>query len=77
MRAEAKEGRPLAGGGTLMAAPSYHDIYYSSLPVPKAQFTRDDIVLVAPGALAFDVPSITGARVVVSPFAYRVPDYAK
>jgi hypothetical protein len=77
LRAEANAGRGLAGLRSLLGAASYHDLYYASLGVVRMHLTPDDIVLVAPGRTAFDVASITGARVVVSPFAYRVPDYAQ
>ncbi len=77
IRSEAQAGRPLLGLRTLLARYSAHDAYYRSLDPLPALLTRDDVVLMPVERLAFDVASITGARVVVSPFAYRVPDYVQ
>jgi hypothetical protein len=73
--AEREVGRRLVGFPTLLARHSAHDAYYRSLDSLQPWLTRDDIVLMPLERRAFDIASIIGARVVVSPFAYRVPDY--
>lgn len=77
IRSEAKAGRPLLGIRTLLANTPADDAYYGSLDGLGSRVTRDDIVLMPVDTLAWDVASITGARVVVSLFAYRVTDYAR
>jgi hypothetical protein len=74
---EARDGRPFLGWRALWLNPSSHDAYYASLGPLRERLSRDDVVLMRPDSLAFDIASITGARVVVSPFAYRVTDYPR
>ena len=60
-----------------MAAGSSHYGYYASLDGLTPRLRATDIVLMPQKPVAWDVASITGARVVISPYAYRVPDYAQ
>jgi hypothetical protein len=77
VRTESEAGRPLLSLRELMAAGSSHYGYYASLDGLTPWLRATDIVLMPQKPVAWDVASITGARVVISPYAYRVPDYAQ
>jgi hypothetical protein len=63
---------PTAEPGAL----SPHDEYYARFSELRPYLSSDDVVLLPSTLLAFDIASITGARVVSSPHAGRVPDHA-
>ena len=68
---------PVAGFRTLLALPSAHDAYYQRLGLLPRRLGRHDVVLMPFSYSTWDVASITGARVVIAPFAYRLPDFAQ
>jgi hypothetical protein len=74
---ESQRGRPLLGFRELMALPPTHDAYYRRFEALRAHLGAGDVVLMPITSDAWNLASITGARVVVSPFAFRVPDYAE
>ncbi len=75
VREESRAGRPLLTLRELAALPPTHDVYYARLGEVGQKLGPADIVMMPVEHAAWDVSSITGARVVASLFAYRVPDY--
>jgi hypothetical protein len=67
----------MAGFARLLTRPSAHDLYYQRLGSLSSRLGRQDVVIMPVSYSNWDVASITGARVVVAPFAYRLPDFAK
>lgn len=74
-REEGRAGRPLLTLHALAALPATHDLYYAQLGSVGRGLQPEDVVLLPVEHTAWNVSSITGARVVASLFAYRVPDY--
>jgi hypothetical protein len=58
----------------LLLKASTHDAYYRRLAALSGYVSRSDVVLTSYGDDGFDVPAMTGARVVAARFAFRVPD---
>ena len=76
-RDERRHGRPLLSFQELFELPSTHDTYYARLGEIGERLKDSDVVMMPVEHAAWDVPSITGARVVASLSAYRVPDYGR
>lgn len=74
-REERRAGRPLLTFRELAALPATHDLYYAHLGEVGRRLGSKDVVLMPIEHAAWDVSSITGAHVVASLFAYRVPDF--
>jgi hypothetical protein len=64
----------LASPAALWRRPSPHDAYHAQLGGLAAALRPGDVVLMPLSRAAFDVASLTGARVVSAPNAHRVPD---
>lgn len=77
LRAEARRGRPLLGPLELLAAPAPADPLDQDAPALADALLATDVVMMPVDHLAFDLAALTGARVVLSPFASRVPDAAE
>ena len=76
LRAEARRGRPLLGPLELYAAPMPADPIDEDAPALADALVASDVVMMPVDHLAFDLAALSGARVVLSPFASRVPDAA-
>jgi hypothetical protein len=74
-REERSAGRPLLTFRELAALPANRDQYYASLGDVGRRLGPGDVILMPVEHVAWTVSSITGARVVASLFAYRVPDF--
>jgi hypothetical protein len=74
-REESRAGRPLLSFRELFDLPPTHDAYYARLGEVGNGLKESDVVMMPVEHAAWDVASITGARVVASLFAYRVPDF--
>jgi hypothetical protein len=59
----------------LLQQPSAHETYYGRLGAIAARLSAEDRVMMHAEREAWDIASITGARVVASPFAYRAADF--
>jgi hypothetical protein len=75
-REEGRAGRPLLTPSRLAALPPTHDLYYAQLEAVGLRLDPGDIVMMPVEHAAWNVSAITGARVVASLFAYRVPDHS-
>jgi hypothetical protein len=75
VREERRDGRPLLPFRALFDLPPAHDAYYARLGEVGNRLKESDVVMMPVEHAAWDVASITGARVVASLFAYRVPDF--
>ena len=75
VRQESRVKRPLLSFRKLFELPPTHDAYYGRLAEVGERLKESDVVMMPVEHAAWDVASITGARVVASPFAYRVPDF--
>jgi hypothetical protein len=75
-REESRQGRPLLSFRELVSRPSTHDAYYAQLGEVGRRLNRSDVVMMPVEHQAWNVAAISGARVVASLFAYRVPDYS-
>jgi len=75
VREESRAGRPLLTLRELAALLPTHDVYYGRLGEVGRKLGPADVVMMPVEHAAWDVSAITGARVVASLFAYRVPDY--
>jgi hypothetical protein len=75
VREERRDGRPLLSFRELFDLPPTHGAYYARLGEVGNRLKESDVVMMPVEHAAWDVASITGARVVASLFAYRVPDF--
>jgi hypothetical protein len=75
LAADRADSHPLLGLRTLMALPSSHDAHYRRLAPLTVHFDASDIVLMPVTFDTFDLAAVTGARVVVTPHAFSLPDY--
>jgi hypothetical protein len=73
---ERREDRGLLSFAQLAESPPTHDAYYAQLGEIGRHLSGNDVVMMPVEHATWNVAAITGAHVVVSPFAYRVPDYA-
>ncbi len=74
--AEARRGRPILGPLELLAAPIPADPIDPYALALADLLSPADVVMMPLDHLAFDLAALSGARVVLSPFASRVPDAA-
>lgn len=58
----------------ILKRPSSHDAYYERYSELRPVLSEADTVLLPESRAAFDLAAITGASVVISPNAHRVPD---
>jgi hypothetical protein len=61
----------------LLEQPPSHDRYYALLGNIASHLSRGDRLMMHLERDAWDIASITGARAILSPYAFRVPDYAE
>jgi hypothetical protein len=66
---------PLLPPAVLWRMPSTHDLYYGQLAGLDRHLQRGDMVMMPVNRWTFDLAALTGAWVVSSPYAHRVPDY--
>jgi len=71
------ERAPVLSLKELLTGPSSHDLYYHHFDALKPFLDARDMVLSHLEPDALDVTTLTGARVVISPYSYHVPDYAE
>lgn len=74
LRSEKLAGRPLSSFTELMRMPSTHESYYAQMQALAMYVTPEDIAIMPVTHDTFKLASIVGTRVVLSPFAFLVPD---
>jgi len=75
IRRAAREGEPLLGFGELLQRQPTHAAYYARMGFLLNYLDESDVVLMPVEHAAWDLSSLTGARVIAAPFSFRVPDF--
>lgn len=71
---QTKDWGTLWSPAAILKRPSSHDAYYERYSELRPVLSEADTVLLPESRAAFDLAAITGASVVISPNAHRVPD---
>jgi hypothetical protein len=71
---QTSEWGSLRSPGNVLERPPQHDVYYQRFAMLKSHLGHEDVVVTPATRAVFDLAAVTGASVIASPNAHRVPD---